>query len=651
MFDRFSTWWRAFIVVLLSLAAVTWPSASPAATTPTFDVLHQSAQATLSAAGESAFTLSLALAQPGHDSLRLSLYPRLVSRSQITGILTGSGETGAPISNTRSIDLQCDGHQDTSVSVALYTSRRGHQRLRCGTPTPALHLNCPRASCDGVYPLRYTVESSGAVAVKWSLLAVQSTSVSQPLRLDWIIRVDTSSVARPRRLEGVLDAVSQHPSTPFTIALDYRALREIEPASTTHPGPVLKDLTAALHDPDHEAVSAPPSDVDLAGLAAHGLVSQVSAQVDLAGQLLHAMTGRAAAAPVALSGEPSTADLDALATSGVSSVIVPESDLVVAPSTTLTWGAPFHVAGSRTLRVLASDDPLATLATDGSIEPGRRTAILLDTLALLHFEAPNAAAPRTEVLVTRATAASPTFVNDLANGLAKDPFVVASDLEPSFDPSLVGSDGAPATRSIVASVASPWSADNVASLRSLIDQVTSFDQAVASLRVTSALSVAVAESEIIGGSGPRQAAINRANDQLAAQLDQFSVNSAAITLTGAGTELPITILSRADYTVTAVIHLITDRLTFPKGSSVVTTLDSSTKSVRFPTANPRGSSLTLQVVVTTPDGQVVLARSAIQVRIAGTSWVGYVLTFASLAVLGLWWWRTYRRRTKGRHAR
>jgi hypothetical protein len=70
-----------------------------------------------------------------------------------------------------------------------------------------------------------------------------------------------------------------------------------------------------------------------------------------------------------------------------------------------------------------------------------------------------------------------------------------------------------------------------------------------------------------------------------------------------------------------------------------------------PTSNHRGSSLTLQVVVTTPNDQVVLARSAIQVRIAGNSVVGYLLTIASLLVLAYWWFRTNRRRPKARHAK
>jgi hypothetical protein len=80
-------------------------------------------------------------------------------------------------------------------------------------------------------------------------------------------------------------------------------------------------------------------------------------------------------------------------------------------------------------------------------------------------------------------------------------------------------------------------------------------------------------------------------------------------------------------------------------------MNSPTQSIRVPASSPRGSSLTLQVILTTPNDQVVLARTAVQVHIAGTSVVGYLLTFASLFVLGLWWWRTVRRRPQGRHAR
>ena len=81
------------------------------------------------------------------------------------------------------------------------------------------------------------------------------------------------------------------------------------------------------------------------------------------------------------------------------------------------------------------------------------------------------------------------------------------------------------------------------------------------------------------------------------------------------------------------------------------TLATSTKSLRIPVTNRQGQSLTLQVELTTPDGKIELAHAAIQVRVAGASIVGYLLSGASLFVLAWWWLRTFRRKSQGRHAR
>ncbi|HEY5105102.1 MAG TPA: hypothetical protein VII65_08680 [Acidimicrobiales bacterium] len=191
----------------------------------------------------------------------------------------------------------------------------------------------------------------------------------------------------------------------------------------------------------------------------------------------------------------------------------------------------------------------------------------------------------------------------------------------------------------------------MSTLLTLIGNVTSYTQGIRSGDIAAQLHVAVARSEISGGPNQRQNAINAAQHFLDTQLAQFSINESAVTLAGSGTSFPVTVISHAHYTVVAEVHLVTDRLSFPKGNAVLVTMNSPTQSIRVPTANARGSSLTLQVVLTTPNGQVVLARGAIQVRVAGTSVIGYLLTFASLFVLALWWWRTNKRRSKGRHAR
>jgi hypothetical protein len=288
-----------------------------------------------------------------------------------------------------------------------------------------------------------------------------------------------------------------------------------------------------------------------------------------------------------------------------------------------------------------------------SISPGRRAALLLASLAFLHFEEPNAPASRSVVIQSSVGATSTRFMSDLLSGLRHDPFDRLSPLTPLFNSSLVGTNNAPRVRALnVVTSHSTWSVHNVDSLLHLIGEVNSYAQGVKSGAVPVELRVAVARSEILANPAQRQALIDSTQNQLDAQLAQFSIDAGAITLAGAGTSLPITVISHANYTVDAVVHLVTDGLTFPKGGDIGIIMNSPTQSIRVPTSNPLGSSLTLQVLLTTPNDQVVLARTAIQVRIAGTSVVGYLLTFGSLFVLALWWWRTNRRRThKGRHAR
>ena len=363
------------------------------------------------------------------------------------------------------------------------------------------------------------------------------------------------------------------------------------------------------------------------------------------------MSGRYADGPVVLSGNASPLALKAMVAAHLDDVVVNDDALSPAPSTTLEWGSPFHPDGFTALTALATDAPLARLATDSSVEPGRRAVMTLATLAFLHYEAPDAPSTRTVVVEIPVAGLSGTFIDDLFPGLKADPYVNISSLTPSFNASLIGTNGAPRSRTLSHQSFPRWSTLNVSSLTSLIGEVESFDAAIDSTSVANSLDVAVARSENGVDPGTRQNAITSAARALSEQLSNFSVDQSSITLAGPGTSLPITLISRADYSIKAVVQLVTDRLGFPKGDKVDVTLDSSTKSIRIPTSNHRGSDLTLQVIVTTPNGQLILARTAIQVRIAGTSVVGYLLTFASLFVLAFWWLRTYRRKPKGRHAR
>ena len=443
---------------------------------------------------------------------------------------------------------------------------------------------------------------------------------------------------------GSLSADAKFPRMPITIGANYPTLTNVSVVAPK----ILSEFKSAVQSPVHSIISAPPGNIDFAGLVANGLTSQASNQLDYTKSLVQNATGRYIETPVLLTTTPSIATLDALAGIGVKNVVFPETALSYAPSSSLRWGAPFHVPGASALTALSIDEPLSRLMMNNHIEPGRRAAITLGTIAFLHYEAPGLTASRSVVVATSLGENSSQFVTEFLTELTHFSFAAVSPLTALFNEKNFGANGAPLTRTLVPVRATTWSARNVASLTKLINQVTSFNQGVGSPTLSNQLSTRVAESEIVGTPSERQNAIDTAQSELNAELRKFSVNPSTITLTGTDASLPITLLSRADYTMTAVVHLVSNRLTFPKGSNVVTSLDSSTKSLRVPVTDPKGGNLTLQVIVTTPDGQVVLARSAVQVRIAGTSVVGYVISIGSLAVLALWWIKTSRRRRNER---
>ncbi len=652
MSHRFTTWWRALSVVLLSLATVTWPSASWANTTPGFTVVHQNVLATLSPRGILHFATTVRLTPAKTNaSANVTIFPALTTASALSPIVSGTGATTPAISSTGTFALNCLQRGEATFSVSIYRSKLKTPLRSCHGVKARLHLTCASTGCAGVYPLRYRLQVNGVTLTKWSLLAIKTTPVAKPLRVALVETLNRTSLQHPKRSMSVLNTLGHFASSPLTLSADYETLTAI--AFNQIAGTLWRSaLNKALESPQHRAAVAPPGSIDFAGLSENGLTTQIPQQLALSERVLKSLTGVYVDQPVLLSGAQTPTSLLALAGGGVSDVVLPEDQLTQPPSSTLTWGAPFHVDGAGSLTALSIDGPLSALVSDGSIEPGRRAALTVAWLAFQHFEYPNARSIRTVVIEQTIGSASTTFMTDLLSSLENDPFSQLASLTPSFNSSLIGTNGAPAIRTLNHTTSSStWSAHNVSSLLTLIGAANSYAQSIRSGSEALALRVGVARTEILGNANQRQSAINAANNQLNAQFGQFSIDASAITLAGQGTSLPITLISRAPYTVDVVVHLVTDRVTFPKGKAVAVTMSSPTESIRVPTENPQGSSLTLQVVLTTPNGQVVLARSAIQVRIAGASVVGYVLTFASLVVLALWWWRTNRRRSKGRHAR
>lgn len=649
MLHRSSTWWRALGAALLGLAPLGWATPAGAASRP-LSLVAQDPVAALSGHGAARFRATLRLPTGTATTLRVDLFARLVTRSALDPMLAGGAPSGAPVSTTGLVAVTCDAARPVTVAVDLTAGARGGRAL-CTARALRLALPCRGAACDGVYPIEFVAGAGATAQREYSLVTVRSGRVARPVRVDVVVGLDPGALRHARAARQVLDALGRHRAVPLSVTADYRTLEPIAAGPARATTAWHDALGAALASPLHRAVVAAPEDVDYAALAAAGLRGQVADQLSLASDLLRSITGRYTDAPVVVSGHPSAASLAALAAVGAHDVVLGEPALALAPSATLTWGAPFRVTGVPAMLALAADAGLSGVAAQGALDPGERAALVLGGLDFLHFEAPNAPSARTVVLEIPAATTDAATLDALLGGLARDPYVEPVSLTPSFDSGLVGSNGSPTTRGLGPAAPSTWSSANRETLVALAARVTSFASAIPTAPEATTLRVALARAELLGAPGPRQAALARAGDTLSAQTSLFSIDDSAVTLTGTGTDLPLTLYSSAHYTVDAVVHLITDRMTFPGGADVPVALDAAIKSLRVPTARHQGSSVDLQVVVTTPDGRVTLAQAAIPVRIAGASLVGYLLTGASIAVLLLWWYRTNRSRAKGRHAR
>ena len=644
MFHRFSTWWRALGVVLLSLATVTWPSASWASPTAPFSLTHQDASTTLVAGSA---TVHFGVTLPAGASLSLALFPSLVDRGQLAPLIEGSGDPVSPLATVSVISPSCrpNPHRLTLNILAAGTARSGH----CGAP--AIHLPCSAASCAGVYPLRYSVRVDGRVYSTWSMIGLQSGAVPTPLRVVVLANLDATSWQDTSASIATLRAITAFPTTPLAITANYSPLASSEIAGTTLATTWRHALSQSLQSPEHQAIIAPPSTTDFGGLAASGFQGEVAQQLDLGNTLLRALTGRFPSGPVWVSGPVTANDLRALVHAGVTQAIVDDSALTPAPSGTLLWGAPEHIAGVAGLTTLATDDPLSTLANDATIPAALRAVLAINTLSFLHFDAPNDPSPRTEIVALSVATAGAAFVHDFLAGLNASPFARPSSIAPSYASSLVGSNGIPSEWDLATTSVTPWTTQNIRSLSTLLAQEHAFVQGVANPGVVAALNAAVAEAEVKGSASQRQLDLTTAQSLLNEQLNNFRIDNSSITLTGQGTALPITLVSHAHYSVTVLVHLLSNSLRFAKGPVVAATLSQPTTALRVALEHASGTNVTLQIVVTTPNGRLVLARTAVQVRIAGTSIVGYLLSALSLTVLGVWWLRTYRRSSKGKHAK
>lgn len=624
------------------------------------------------------FDLELsARAAPAGARIAVTLYPRLDARDHFEDVVQ-HGPRDTPLSEASPVaiaqlpsDAHTPGGVDLDLQVVTSQSTGGGERLGLACSGPTL-----TGTCTGVYPVTVALtDASGAVLHRFTTFLTYSSGKSAtPLDFAWVLPISSPvSVATHARspasalaplarseataLEETIAAIHAAPSVPVTVDASPETLQALDAAGLAGRSAVTTLAALSADQSVDEVPAAPYVPIDAASLAGAGESTELYAQMVAGETELHELRIQTAPALEWVAAAPVGDDLaSGLSRLGAADVVVPDTSLAPTPSAPPeTWASTFQLAlgsGSRTVVDAAeTDEFLDGQFRDVGADPALSAAQILADLAMVHYERPYTAAVRGMVAVPPSGwTPNAAFVRALLAGLNGNPVVTAVTLGHFF--AAVTPAG---TRTLKSGSAEPALRRSVArSVSAARVRLSEFDETVLGKpRVLGQLDhvLLAAESDLL--TDRRQVgALAEFTRLLTDQLHLVSFASErTYTLTARTGVIPITVESRAPYTVLGTLVVSGAKFTFAGRATQAThvmKLDHATNPWRVSVTARTSGDLPLYVAFTSRSGRLVIAEGRLEVRSTATSLVGIVLTALALAVLLAWWARTWRNRRRGR---
>jgi len=660
--------------------AAVGPAAAPAAPAPVPKPhVATLARQTPWAAPDGDLHLGLAVTGPADGlTVQIQVHRAVISRSALAQSLEGrslggvEGRLEAPVSG---LGADGSGVRDLRLGVQGPTSA-------AGAPDPARIV--PGRS--GIYPTEVAVFRDGAPVDRFVTPLVVIAAGLTPLTVAWVWRFDATPAHQPDGTVRKAAASAVGPGGRLVTAA-----REAARAADVHLtlAPTPETLTAwddAARQEDHQAGGA-PADGASAGLAAlktvaatpgHQVLAGPFVPIDVPGLLDANLAGEAdaefargageeqrvlgtAPPPGALlaPGPLDAAGLGRLRQYGAERLVFPPDGLVPRDQR-LTPGHPFAVgARGRPFAAAVSDPDLAALL-EGDDAPALRSARFLAGLSLVALEAPGEA--RGVVVVSPEEWNPPAaLLEDAFAGLRNNPAITPATLDEYFAtvaPDQLG--GRTVVRDLA--VRKPTDPSDADTVRSIRRKLTGFAGVVDGTVPT----LDAADRELLLSRATALQADNRAERKLSAPAAYLQgadrlikgVTSKVrgpkgqrVTLTSRRASIPISLLNATGRPLQVRVRLESDQLRFLDGSDRLLTLAPQNTVERFRVESRSTGAFPLQVIVTSPDGSLVVNSSELTIRCTVVSGVGAVLTAGAGIFLLVWWGNDLRRSRRGRGRR
>lgn len=446
-------------------------------------------------------------------------------------------------------------------------------------------------------------------------------------------------------------------AVPLTIApgpetLESWTLLARDHPSLTAPLDALRDALTRT-----QVLSGPYVPIDIRSLVAGGLSREVGTELVQGSEKLGAVLGTRVDARTEIARPVNDAALARLRDAGVDRVII-DGDNLAPRDEQFTPAQPFVVRSQQgTTTAVGSDAGLQRLL-DGDDPPALRAQRFLGALATVALEQPNV---RRGVVVLEPDdwTGSGELVDAVLAGLqGEHPLLQPMTVDQLLDtvpPATAGN--ATVERQLApSSVPSPpVSEEEFGNARA---KVGAFDALVPPpnpLTGGGSRALLVSLSSAWSGASGRA----RARAELA-KID-FGVNqflgrvrvpagNSTITLTARKGEIPVTFLNETGQALRVRVRLRSDKLIFPDGDDRVVDLPPRSATVRFGVEARGSGTFPMTLTVMSPDGNLEIQRTGVQVRSTFVSNVGVILTIGAVLFLGLWWGNDFRRRRKRRAA-
>jgi hypothetical protein len=146
----------------------------------------------------------------------------------------------------------------------------------------------------------------------------------------------------------------------------------------------------------------------------------------------------------------------------------------------------------------------------------------------------------------------------------------------------------------------------------------------------------------------RQDYINRVDDYVADVSDAIRAAPITITLTAREGTIPLTIVNESPRAVSVRVTLTSSQLVFPDGNQLDLTVEPGQRREDIRVRTRTSGAFSLKVLLTSPNGAVVLDQATITVRSTTVSGVGLLLSGGAGLFLLLWWARHWRRTRRAR---